>query len=225
MATRPILMSGPMVRAILDGRKTQTRRVVKPQPKPATAHPECSPWVGKLTELDYAVTWCTPKAYVGIYKDRDEHSPFRCPYGQPGDLLWVRETWRVAACCDGQSPRALNLTPRHVEYSTFRFLTTPQVGRWRPSIHMPRWASRLTLRITDVRLEQVQEITREDADAEGVSSEWASVPGSGMVRGFEALWDSINAKRAPWDSNPWVWVIEFEVIRANVDAILRECTA
>lgn len=216
MTARPILMSDPMVQAILAGRKTQTRRVIKPQPTPATTHPGCVPWVGKLSALDYAITWCTPTGDGGIYKDGDKHSPYRCPYGQPGDFLWVREMWLESP--DGISYRA---DPgAETEYG-------PGDGpRWRPSIHMRREHSRLTLRITDVRVERLARISDAECRAEGIQR--YVVSGSGPDGRsyqdwrtlFKQLWDSINAKRGySWESKPWVWVIEFDAIRANVDDI------
>lgn len=146
MKTRPILFSGPMVRAILEGRKTQTRRVVKPQP----AHCADLP-MGK--DLTFASA---------------------CPYGQPGDRLWVRETWAVGTLFDYVRP---SLLPKPdcesklaVDYAANprRIWHSEDQGRWRPSIHMPRWASRITLEITSVRVERLQDISHKDAIAEGL---------------------------------------------------------
>jgi len=181
---KPILFSGPMVRAILDERKTQTRRVVKPQT---------------------------------CYKENPRP---RCPYGHPGDLIWVRETWADVnsyegpAICYRADGNHINGAPEH---------------RWKPSIFMPRWASRLTLKITDVRIEQVQDINREDAIAEGCDnplkgSELLGISGDYVAderTSFAQLWNSINAKRGySWQSNPWVWVVEFKAIHNNVDKVL-----
>ena len=171
---RPILFSGEMVRAILDGRKTQTRRVVKPQPPPLG----------------------------GFVKN---------PYGQPGDRLWVRETWALDDKYYYRADGAVG----------------DRCGKWKPSIHMPRAASRITLEITGVRVERLQEITISDIYAEGaITDEWLEwrddVSGVGMPAGsrienerdvWEKLWDSINGKTYPWKSNPWVWVIEFKRIK------------
>lgn len=206
MTEHPILFSGPMVRAILAGAKTQTRRVCKPE------------W---LRCLDSEDDEDRAKAVAG------------CPYGAPGMRLWVRETWAEAGNED-HAP----LDPRRALY---RADTKPgdygadvfQDGReyfdgWRPSIHMPRWASRIDLEVTGVRVERLQEISEEDARAEGVD-EWipceirtgirARIWGGGKRQGtarehFSILWDSINSKRGyGWDANPWVWVIEFRRVR------------
>ena len=180
MKERPILFSGPMVRAILDGRKTMTRRVMKPQPEDYPYHHG-----------------------LAVYRVAK-----KCTYGVPGDLLWVRETWAsdVDGCPAGLSYRADHLDPRGDGPAN------PM--RWRPSIFMPRWASRLTLRITSIRVERVQDITEADARAEG----FKDVAGK-YARGDEAriwfaeLWDDINAKRGfGWDANPWVWVVGFEQV-------------
>lgn len=190
MKERPILFSGPMVRAILDGRKTQTRRVVKPQ-RHAEQWPECG---------------CI------------------CPYGAPGDRLWVRETWGTLACYDCYPPKVLSLHSFDRGWSE-SFLATAcdgAVKKWRPSIHMPRWASRITLEVTGVRVERLQEISEGDAKAEGAL--WRA--GDGCAWGwrhdlqnefvhetakesFAELWDIINGAGS-WEANPWVWVVEFK---------------
>jgi hypothetical protein len=196
MKERPILFSGAMVRAILDGRKTQTRRVCKLQ-----------------NASDYA--------YGGaMWTDRQQVD--RCPYGQPGDRLWVRETWN---CIDTG-----RLTQRQ-DWVRYR-ATDGEEMRWRPSIFMPRWASRITLEITGVRVERVCDIINLDAYNEGFSSNecdtcdgtgyWSDgeycedCSGEGHISesgNFRALWDSINAKRGyGWEANPWVWVVEFKQI-------------
>jgi hypothetical protein len=205
---RPILFSGPMVRAILEGRETQTRRVVRQD-------------IMGMCVMDMLA--------------------IPCPYGQPGDRLWVRETtyW---------PPRE---TMNYIHYAA-----TPRIARGRfhkdgllthfygifdtdgeqieallkegyrkcPSIHMPRWASRLTLEVTSVRVERVQNIGEDDARAEGVelANDHRGYPGTGAAykrtyrAGFAKLWDSINAKRGySWESNPWVWVVEFRMIQES----------
>jgi len=191
MADKPIIFSAPMVRAILKGRKTQTRRPVKPQPA-------------------LSGSWHGHEFSVG---GRD----FYCPYGKPGDLLWVRESFAGgptkneypvllyrADFKDGYAPAAL------------RFMTAK---KWTPSIYMPRWASRLTLRITDVRVERVRDISEADAQAEGVYTD----PACPAYDSFQTLWNSINSKRGHgWDVNPWVWVLTFEVIHKNIDAVILE---
>lgn len=151
MTERPILFSGPMVRAILDGRKTQTRRIVKPQP-----HEECGPIeVGHYhpTVIDRHGDEQPGAEIFGAYSLDGEWGA-KCPHGQPGDRLWVREAFALAD--DYEVDRVLN--PGGVFY---RATHSPadDTSRWRPSIHMPRWASRLTLEVTDVRVERVQDIS------------------------------------------------------------------
>lgn len=203
---RPILFSGEMVRAILDGRKTQTRRVIKPQPTGSKY------W----TEFEGAF-------YPSNFKAIPEM--MRCPYGVPGDLLWVRETWIPTT--KGERVADYRATSEGREYAT----------PWKPSIHMPRWASRITLRVVNVRVERVQEISFDDAYAEGIATDiwdqaavarnyakkdaWFQMWSSELPdyvdlddlyqASFRSLWDSINAARGySWDANPWVWVVEFE---------------
>lgn len=150
------------------------------------------------------------------------------PYGQPGDLLWVREQWAALANWDMYKPREI------VKGSEIHYKTSPLIGglgKWRTSIHMPRWASRLTLRITNIRVERVQDISEDDAKAEGIHrdshTEFGEVyqgvlnhsPVSPTAKkAFEDLWNAVNGPDA-WDRNDWVWVIEFEVIKQNVDQI------
>lgn len=200
MKERPILFSAPMMRAILAGKKTQTRRVVKPQPpglwmKPETAvitdHHGC--WAfSRIAPNGMAVAW--PRGANSI----------RCPYGVPGDRLWVRETWFPE-------------TPNRAIYRADGEFEDGYAGPgWRPSIHMPRWASRIILEVTDVRVERVQAITEEDAKAEGVPPERAARIGAdhGTLQhtlAFAVLWDSINAPRGfGWATNPWVWCLTFK---------------
>lgn len=216
---RPILFSAPMVRAILDGRKTQTRRVVKPQPADMAALP---------LMLSDGVRFATEAKFV------------RCPYGVPGDRLWVRETWGTGTrpdlhegWRDGIEYRAdeegLNehdLLPLHAVALPDGVDLDSIAQGWRPSIHMPRWASRIDLEVVSVRVERLQEIGEEDARAEGIEFEdhtkdawrgWKSFDGTCLydtaLESFRKGWDSLNAKRAPWSSNPWVWVVEFRRIK------------
>lgn len=182
-----VLFSGDMVRALLEGRKTQTRRVVRPQPE----------------KLEF---WAF----------EEQEFMDRCPYGKPGDLLWVRETWTAfpCECCDeGFSYRPCTCTDPPT-YRADRTDWDDAVIRWRPSIHMPRWASRITLRITGVKIERLQEISCGDVFAEGVkpyegctSNEDASA--WDPVEHFRSLWDSLNPNH-PWESDPWVFAITFE---------------
>lgn len=208
MKERPILFSGEMVTAILEDRKTQTRRVVKPQPEVlypfALVRQNGTGWIVEK--------WPRQEREFGNF-GRVERVV--CPYGQPGDRLWVRETW---ACFGGDeytyqkdrlavSYRATWDTDRATDFPRASLGYIPG-DRWRPSIYMPRWASRITLEITKVRVERVQDITNEDAYAEGCDFRLANTPNH--ANAFAILWDNINAKRRfGWDENPWVWVIEF----------------
>ena len=177
-------MRGEMVRAILDGRKTQTRRIVKPQPSVIHAiHADAS-----LT------TNC-------IFRNGDQR--IHCPHGQPGDRLWVKETWVKT---DGMTS-----VPDVFYRASENAVNAEQLSPWKPSIFMPRWASRITLEIVGVRVERVQDITETDAMAEGVAwKDHAGLARFTAAKLYAALWDSINAKTHPWASNPWVWVIEFK---------------
>ena len=185
-------MSRGMIPPTLDGTKTQTRRVVRPQP------PDLPGWWKRLH-------WASEQHFRkgGIH---------HCPYGVPGDRLWVRETW-----CNG-TPKPFYRADGDFEPKGFI--------RWRPSIHMPRGASRITLEIRELWVERVQEITPEDCEAEGIAIDYdyplvgpcgadeqlrASEP-------FAELWDSLNARRGyGWDVNPWVWVIVFRRMGAGPD--------
>lgn len=162
MKERPIIFSGEMVRAILAGRKTQTRRVIKPQP--------------------------VIQDGVAFFKTGQ-----RCPYGQIGDRMWVREAWirnSGVPAYRADDPSWPGETPK-----------------WKPSIHMPRWASRITLEIVNVRVERLQDITVGDAWAEGCPNSDVNV----IPDWFIPLWAGINAARGNgWDDNPWVWAIEFK---------------
>ena len=196
---RPILFSGPMVRAILEGRKTQTRRVAKP-PTKAVFLPD-DQWKIDVDEPGTA------------YMD-DEAGRMRitCPFGQPGDRLWVRETWKT---CDGIYVPGVEFTDGSRAFPEFDDLHAmpsdhQDYSRKRSPIYMPRWASRITLEITRVRVERVQDITEADAEAEGVA---ASANYSARDH-FGRRWSELNAPRGfGWSVNPWVWVIDFERIK------------
>ncbi len=209
MKEKPILFSPPMVRAILEGRKTQTRRIVKPQPD--------EDGLSKTVEIH---------GHNGDWFDTNERR-YVCPYGQVGDRLWVRET-------------ILNV-PEHgnfyyaadrkgVGYSVFEALLSAGKAYKKsiPSIHMHRWASRIDLEITGIRVERLWDTSEEDAKAEGIIEQfsqidrgwvdyWPSHGGEPYATAKEAyrdLWDSINAKRGfGWDINPWVWVVEFQSVQ------------
>jgi hypothetical protein len=215
MREKPILFSGAMVKAILDGRKTQTRRVMKPQPVKSGGF------------------W----QFAGAGWNRDDvamvmpgHSMAnRCPYGQIGDHLWVRETFQVIEPhgsvgdewigddimeVDGRLPKE---KPECVGYwwnLVYKADEPDMCSWWRPPIYMPRWASRITLEIVNVRVERLQSITPADAFAEGVREDYLhQKPDWIDVQAYQELWDKLNAKRGyGWDVNPWVWVIEFKRI-------------
>lgn len=202
MRERPILFSGPMVRAILDGKKTQTRRVISP---------------------------VQPRA-DGLWPAGRDPVP-DCPFGRVGDRLWVRETWRP--CMEAWrsyveykagGPELDNLDRDDlltVKKLALRFPGAKKERKseaWHPSLHMPRWASRLVLEVTGVRVERLQEISEEDAQAEGLrplrvdpALGWGDDLDVPARTKFSILWDKLNGKRTPWASNPWVWVVEFKV--------------
>ena len=198
MKERSILFNGEMVRAILEGRKTQTRRVVKPQPL----------WV-----YDNKVPVKT--------EDADPKGAIKCPYGQPGDRLWVRETFMGPLIDeDGDYSNGYH-SPEFCEYRADGGPAPEWVDMdgenhqgWKPSIHMPRWASRILLEITAVRVERLQEISDVDAEAEGAKFELAEVDSvrlgaeASHRSGFQNLWQSISGPDS-WAANPWVWVVEF----------------
>ncbi len=191
MKERPILFSAPMVRALLNGTKSQTRRIVKPQPY--FISPENTPRITKAPGL---------------------HPYIPCPYGQPGDRLWVRETWQGPlldseeheAQCRDDGPEAFKKPGFCAYRATDTLDAIDAEGNdlgWRPSIHMPRWASRILLEVTSVRVERLQDISEADAEAEGPPKHFNS-----WRDNFCALWQKINGDGS-WDANPWVWAIEF----------------
>lgn len=194
MTDRPILFSTDMVKAILDGRKTQTRRVVKTKAQSITARGQ-----GLYQEL-----WDCGHPSLGA-----PGKFLKCPYGEPGDLLWVRETWRYCANCGDVLYLATD-----GRGACWQCDDDPET-KWKPSIHMLRDDSRITLRVTTVRVERVRDIRDSDAIAEGIicdgSKDMTGITTGEPVAKFADLWDSINAKRGySWQSNPWVWVVEFE---------------
>lgn len=181
-----------MVRAILDNTKTQTRRVARVPPEAVKARPAQG---GEAPSGSWVTYWTEPGG------DEEGSTLVRCPYGRPGDRLWVREAWSDTGVIQPGMP---------VHYKA-DWLDVRRV--WRSPIHMPRWASRLTLQIVDVRLERLHDMTAADARAEGC----VPPPGIGdqTLREFRRLWGSINAKRGHgWDTNPWVWVVMFKRLGA-----------
>lgn len=199
MKERPILFSAPMVRAIQEGRKTQTRRIVKPIPSD-TFLPQIGEYQRTLTDRKDGEQFPDPVVRFGA---SDENEDYPCPYGRPGDFLWVKETFTT----DYIGPRNC------IIYRA----DEPQIKcRWKPSIFCSRKISRITLEITKVRVERLQNISEEDAYAEGASDkplhtyqEWAW----GWHRScYEGLWGRINGYDS-WNQNPWVWVVEFRRVK------------
>jgi len=204
MNTKPILFQGAMVRALLDGSKTQTRRIMKPQPIPDAKFSGgyCIP----PTKRTEGATLSVEAPYVGL----------ACPYGQTGDRLWVREAWTTHKFMDAIPPRDLQTIS--IAYVADGKIKT---GKYRQGFHMPRRYSRITLEITGVRVERLQDISEADAKAEGLRRyrEKGIAPdlyGNGITDGFifpidaySALWEQINGLGS-WDANPWVWVVEFK---------------
>jgi hypothetical protein len=186
MTEKPILFFAPMVRAVLAGTKTQTRRALRGFCPPN--RPEYDSESGRLEWFN------GDEVFVGM----------RCPYGQPGTKLWVREAWRHRAIGEGGHPERGGYVYRATEN------LDGLAERWKPSIHMPRDASRITLEVTGVRVERLQDISENDAMAEG--AEPILVPPDGgsfpHVEGYRALWESLHGAGS-WDANPYVWVVEF----------------
>ena len=210
LRSRPIPFSAPMVRAILDGTKTQTRRIVKDHPGDAWVHDG----FGRITSKHPRQGRFGLFVRRGLGTDFPECDIVPCPYGQPGDGLWVREHWRAPASCDHLPPRSI------CDSEPLQFIADETTGaeagfgKARRAFHMPRWASRITLEIVSVRVERLQAISEADALAEGVAGEqeaaeaglsWHDKP----RRAFRFLWQSINGADS-WDANPWVWVVEFK---------------
>ena len=211
MAEHPLPMSAPMVRAILDGKKTQTRRLVKPQPQMVTDM-RTQPWDGSADVLLSLMT----------------KAGKTCPYGKSGDQLWVRETVFINHFMGLQVPVAeradCELYYRATDEADMRKWEDHEGIRWTPSIHMPRWASRITLELTGVRVERLQDISEADARAEGIDYD----PGEGgvfhvsglagccnetAIGSYRKLWESIYGTGS-WAANPWVWVLLFKKVAA-----------
>jgi len=208
---RPILFSAPMVRALLDGSKTQTRRVVKMPPS----------W-DCVVYADWGNGWWPYRSDDGESPNYDNNEiPLNCPYGQPGDILWVRESWHQRG--SWQAPGWPEAEPEDYYWSGTRQVVyaadsaNPGDGwRSRPSIHMPRWASRILLEVVSVRVERLQDIGEADARAEGVTIEDRHTVGycageflPPSIRAYRDLWEQINGA-GTWDASPWVWVVEFK---------------
>lgn len=226
MKERPILFSGPMVRAILEGRKTQTRRIVKPQPPT------------RYTKLFYDPAWFWSPTTSGTGGEQQDLRLIpKSPYGVPGDRLWVKETFWMHSDPEAFGPDVGNVIDssgrrRIVGYAASMDADSERCAndygaKKRPSIHMPRWASRITLEVKRVRVERLQDISAENAIDEGAmtlpnrptyQAEYRAVReagiakpplGDGPLERFARLWDEINGDGA-WAANPWVWVVEFK---------------
>lgn len=199
MKERPILFSASMIRAILEGRKTQTRRPVKPQPEMMGSGGAWR-WDGRKGSFRGSMG-----THIESFPDGARHY---CPYGHPGDRLWVRENIAFDKGYDGIRPVDIpHEAPGIKRFYMADGLKPKWAGQIRPSIHMPRACSRILLEITSVRAERLQEISDEDAQAEGVNAEF----GNRHIIPFNRLWVSINGA-ASWNDNPWVWVVEFKKI-------------
>lgn len=198
MKERPILFNAPMVRAILDGRKTQTRRVVK-RPKGLASGDLSLAFAGKMFGV-------TPGLHVPMPDGSVQRLRNKWDWPEPS-RLWVRETWAF----DEEDNRVLYRADDNEEtkeWDQARAESGLSKYRWRPSIHMPRVASRVTLEIVSVRVERLQDISEADAIAEGVGGDVTVTPCFAVER-YRALWESINGPGS-WDANPWAWVVEFK---------------
>jgi hypothetical protein len=217
MKERGIIFSAPMVRAILDGRKSQTRRPIKPQPRVVWGNMDMG---GPIHFSSFPAG-----VPVAAYDDAERTvKVLTCPHGAPGDRLWVRETAIISPAhwCDrhGSTHPDAPCGPRCVQYlASYPCRDTAIAYKLKatPSIFMPRWASRITLEIVSVRVERVQDITEADAKAEGVHAESVStVPGIyGYVAPFVEIWDSIYTGAHGWEANPWVWAIAFRRVEGG----------
>jgi hypothetical protein len=200
---RPILFSAPMIRALLDGTKSQTRRHLKLQPD--TQHDGEPYWyVG-----GYRVWGYRPPTVVPL---RAGGNPLPCPYGGLGDKLWVREAWRTDPRFDYLPPRDLDPAVAPIQYEAGPHADVLG-GKLRPSMFMPRWASRITLEITNVRVERLQDISDTDALFEGVCRVETPTGFGGYAEAYRALWEQINGPGA-WAANPWVWAVSFKRVSA-----------
>lgn len=192
MSDKPIFFNGPMVRALLEGRKTQTRRIIKPQPY-------------SVNDTHWNRSGC-----VGGQIMLNEDFLASCPYGQTGGVLWVRENCQYGNQLEGCNETVLYAADYDREVS----------WRWKPSIHMHRWANRITLEIKDIRVERLQDINDEDAQAE--AADRITPPDCSGDRvdfyrpAFATLWEKINGPDS-WKLNPWVWVVSFDVHPINID--------
>lgn len=232
MTERPIIFGGPMVRAILEGRKTQTRRVVKATPRELV-------FLGNLKSPHATNVRITRESIFFDWMGGSAAGKPGCPYGQAGDRLWVRETWYDDLYTRDETEKA---SREGIYYRADHDCSDWEAGcpcrnddnrsEWRSPIHMPRWASRLLLEIKEVRVERLQSISEEDAKAEGVDpvieseppawygAKWKTKEGQPRrdkwtcpIFAYRDLWEEINGTRAPWASNPWVWCLTFSRVQ------------
>lgn len=223
-----MIFNGEMVRAILDGRKKQTRRIMKVQPSDGF-HPTHNGY-----NLDLNAHWYTPgvvdkngylqPAKKDVFGVADENEGYTCPFGAVGDRIWVREAFQGPLVSEEllEEYRAYPEKFENPEYCEYAADGGPRPEYcdlddnlrhgWRPSIHMPRWASRITLEITGVRVERLRDLSEDDAKSEGITpSSGGVLPGWEYRINFRDLWMSIYGADN-WEANPWVWVIEFKVV-------------
>ena len=233
MKERGMIFNAEMVRAILDGRKTQTRRIMKVQPSEGFTPMNMS------LEPDYKARWYTPgivdkdgylqPASKEVFGVSNENEGYSCPFGAVGDRIWVRETSGLQVRRDALGGTGEFRVYRASNPDAIRFTTASGKDypiKWTPSIHMPRWASRITLEITDVRVERLNDISEGGATAEGVppaGSLLPDYPGTFLTPkgdfatakvAFQRLWESIYGEEN-WQDNPWVWVIEFKRVEGG----------
>lgn len=211
--TRPILFSATLVRAILDGSKTVTRRVVLPSTAPRVPPDHMEPWI---PVLEQASDEDSRPIWRGTHPEYPtaEGKWFTCPYGAPGDRLWVRETWGVPTRWEGVKPSML---PEDIPiYLRADGEPAEPVAKWQPSIFMPRWASRIELVVTAASAERLDETTEYEAICEGVDLSGVEFDGSHTPRdAFKELWNRINGPRGyGWDEDPWVWRVAFARVNA-----------
>lgn len=207
---KQILFNTEMVQAILDGRKTVTRRIIKQGNILPTGD-----WLGEIKE---GGEWCTnPRKdvlWTGFRSKYGADAYYMCRY-QVGDILYVRETWSIHECVKCQAGIPALGGECKCKY-VYRASYGATDFRWKPSIHMPKEAARIFLKVTDVRVERLQDITEEQAEKEGVKAYGQNnCSGTSARIAFAELWDSISETKFEWRANPWVWVIEFERVEVN----------